>query len=105
LNDNWFCCQIFTIRGVGHGEFAQLAGCARLTELPMNGETFVTGARGTSAGSDFEPIVGTRVTKDATAEAAMMATDENGETRLTALTIADGSIGQPLICRLNPLQV
>jgi len=71
----------------------------------MNRETFVTGASGARAGCDFEPIVGTRVTKDATAETAMMATDENGETRLTALTIADCSIGQPLICRLNPLQV
>lgn len=105
LYDNRIRCQIFTIRRIGNWQLAELAGSTRLTKLAMNGETFVTGARRSSAGSDFEPIIGTSMTKYTATQSTVMATDENGETWLTALTVADRSVRQPLICRLDPLQV
>lgn len=105
MDDHRIAGEQLIFRRVGDGKFAELATGARLTKLPVNGETFVTGAGRSGAGRDFQPIVGARVAKDAAAEATVMSPDEDGETGGAALTIANRAICHPLVGGLNPLQM
>lgn len=90
---------------VGHGaESVELAG-ARLAELAVDGVALGTGARRPGTGRDPQPAVGAAVAKDPAAQSTVVPPDEQCEARVATLAGAHRSVRNPLLRRLNSLQV